>query len=233
MKHKLIHVLGAVFTIALLTAMLTVSVSAETRSDVKYLDESGVEQTATFATVVTEDTKVWNDAWYLVANTVTIDDRVVVNGNVHLILGNNATLYVSEGINVSAGNTLTITCQPLGSEDRYGELSCNVYSEKTMGLAAIGGAADEIGGTITINGGKISAQSSGGGAAIGGGYGCPASNITINGGTVDVSAGEGGAAAIGGGYNGDGGNITITGGLIEASGGQDSSWNKAAGIGSF
>lgn len=231
MKHKLIRVLGTIFTIALVTAMLTVSASAETKADVKYLDENGKEQTVTSATVVTEDMTEWNTGWYVVVNTVTIDDRVVVNGNVNLILENNASLHVSKGIDVSTGNTLTITGQLLGSEDRYGELMCNFYTEGIMGAAAIGGAPDEICGTIIINGGNISAQSSGGGAAIGGGYGCSAGTITINGGTIDAGAGEGGAAAIGGGYSGDGGNITITGGLIEANGGPDSSWNYAAGIG--
>jgi hypothetical protein len=81
------------------------------------------------------------------------------------------------------------------------------------------------GGKIIINGGKITAKSSGsyGGAGIGGGgIGGNSGEITINGGNIEAHGGNtsiGTGVGIGGGYGGDGEKITISGGNIIAKGG--------------
>lgn len=82
-------------------------------------------------------------------------------------------------------------------------------------------------GSITINGGHITAKSVSGGAGIGSGALAKAAvDILITGGTIDAVGGDMGAG-IGGGAGSRLGNITITGGVITAEGA-----HGAAGIGS-
>ncbi|HEX2985624.1 MAG TPA: cadherin-like beta sandwich domain-containing protein [Caproiciproducens sp.] len=84
--------------------------------------------------------------------------------------------------------------------------------------AGIGGNKNGTCGSITINGGTITATASGsGGAGIGGGAYSNGNNIMINGGTVTAIGRDGGAGIGGGGY-GTGGTITVTGGIIMATG---------------
>lgn len=86
-------------------------------------------------------------------------------------------------------------------------------------------------GSVTINGGTVTATASGNGAGIGGGMYADA-RVTITGGTVTAVGGEGsdnyhhGGAGIGGGYEGHS-QVTITGGTVTAEGGRG-----ASGIGS-
>ena len=87
------------------------ALAAETvATDVKYIGADGTEQTCKEATVVTEDTIQWSPGWYVVEGNVDIGDRIIVTGDVHLILGGRLT--AEEGINVSANvstrNSLTI-----------------------------------------------------------------------------------------------------------------------------
>lgn len=101
------------------------------------------------------------------------------------------------------------------------------------GGAGIGGGTGEAGGTITIDGGIISASATGRGAGIGGGdEGTDGGAITITGGMVDASSDYG--AGIGGGSFGAGGTISISGGTVIANSGYYSagiggSVNKAGG----
>ncbi|MBR5232214.1 MAG: hypothetical protein IKW00_08220, partial [Clostridia bacterium] len=98
-----------------------------------------------------------------------------------------------------------------------------------VSCAGIGGEYNEDCGTITINGGTITAKGGGtgtnGAAGIGGGLYGRGGTITINGGTVFATGGYY-AAGIGGGRFHRGGTTTITGGIVIANGG-----NNAAGIG--
>ena len=50
----------------------------------------------------------WNSGWYVVNGAVTISNRIEVNGNVNLILADNAQLTASGGIHVTRNNGLTI-----------------------------------------------------------------------------------------------------------------------------
>ncbi|WP_139317724.1 OmpL47-type beta-barrel domain-containing protein [Parabacteroides timonensis] len=90
--------------------------------------------------------------------------------------------------------------------------------------AGIGGGQYGSGGTITINGGVVTAMGDYG-AGIGGGYtgfgggykGGSGGTITINGGVVTATSTDKGAG-IGGGRYGSGGIITIRGGVVTATG---------------
>ena len=229
--------LACLLCLALLAGMLPVAALAEDNSpangevslladaaSVKYLDENGQEQTCDSATVVTENVTSWGasgsvEHWYVVNSALTIDGRIEVSGNVHLILADGCTLNASQGINVSDSNSLTIYAQSTG--DNMGALTANGGDYQ----AGIGSGRSQPGGTITINGGKVTATGGFRGAGIGGGYRGSNVNITINGGMV-TAIGEPGAAGIGGGYRGSNVNITINGGRVTATGG-----SSAAGIG--
>ena len=203
-------------------------------------------------TTITSDTIRWNNGWYVAQGEVTIgtDDnpqRVIVTGDVHLILTDGCTLTVNGGIQVAAGNSLTIYGQSDGA-DTMGKLTASITSENTdLYNAAIGGNAGETGGTLTVYGGAVEAtvtvidvfqsdpdMSQGNnngsfagdsyGAAIGGGgsetgNGGDGGTITIFGGTVRAESSCG--AGIGGGsgdigVGGIGGTITISGGTVRA-----------------
>ncbi len=190
----------------------------------KTLVEKTLPDTSTTVTVTT-DTNEWKSetaSWYVVEGTVTISSRVTVTGNVNLLLKDSCNLTVNGGISVPSGNSLTIYAQS-NTGDSIGTLTADASYETTSynynDCAGIGG--DKIGtntgasGTITINGGRITAKGVINGAGIGGGYSGDGSNITINGGIVTAT---GGGAGIGGGFAGKGSNITINGGIVTAEG---------------
>ena len=150
---------------------------------------------------------------YEVSEDVVVGGRIVVSGNVRLVLDEGKTLTAKRGVEVSEGDALTI--------EGKGTLQAKGSSNK----AGIGGGDGASGGNITINGGIITSTGSGGAAGIGGGDGASGGNITINGGTVTSTGGSNGAG-IGGGYKGSGGIITIKGGTVTSTGG-----SNGAGIG--
>ena len=216
---------------------------------VKYLDASRTEQTANNVTVVDSSTKEWRNGWYVVNGAVTIGDRVTVSGEVHLILADGASLTANGGINVEEGNSFSVYAQSVG--ENMGTLtatgqddasiagigsevgaSCgtitinggNVTASGGENAAGIGGSQDGSGGNIIIHGGKVTATGGGFAAGIGGSQD-GSGTITIHGGTVEASGGEN-AAGIGSGESGSSGTITIHGGNVKANGG-----NEAAGIG--
>ena len=241
MKHIRKRVWGTLLCLAMLLSLLpTVALADNT---VSYLDADGVRQTCDNATVVASDTTTWtasNDqaAWYVVSQSVEISDRITVTGDVHLILSDDCTLTVPNGISVTSGNSLTIYGQNGGT----GALVAGVdgkgedYEAAMAYKSAIGGNKGNTEvyahGNIVINGGNITAYGGFGAAGIGGGFGTTNSTkengtITINGGTVNATGGDQGAGIGSGTQNGvGGGNITINGGTVVADGGRN-----AAGIG--
>ncbi len=140
--------------------------------------------------------------WYVVSENFTFDDRLVINGNVNLILGSGQTLECPKGIQL-AGGSLTIW----GQEITGGSLICNADS----GNAAIGGGADgPMGGSLTVRSGYIRAISTGGAAGIGGGQGQDGGTVDIRGGFVQAGGMSNDCAAIGAGNGGsDHGQLTI------------------------
>lgn len=205
----------------------------------------------------------WPEGWYVVNGDVTIASRITVTGTVNLILADGKTLTAQKGIYVGSGSSLTIYGQSegtgqlnaqayqvgecagiggnTGNEAAHGNITINggvIMAKSFGGGAGIGsgsgkGNSNKPNGTITINGGKVTATAGGSnGAGIGGGYfnKIAGGNIVINGGTVNATGGVK-AAGIGSGYSdwqeSNGRSITISGdAVVEANGGSD-----AAGIG--
>ena len=168
---------------------------------------------------------VWESGWYAVTRDIEINDRIIINGEVNLILCDGAKLTAKKGITVSPGNTLNIHGQSGGTGKLYAVTTDGTGLTAQENYAGIGGELEGCG-TITINGGNVTANGNGAGIGIGGDRnGGTGGNITINGGTVTVKGGNS-SAGIGGGNNGSGGTIAINGGIVKAIGG-----NQAAGIG--
>lgn len=166
-------------------------------------------------TPVTADTIQWgsNDGqehWYVTSGDVTINSRITVTGDVHLILKDGCKLTVNGGIHLTGSNALTIYAQSIG--DSMGALTVQDLDQFNAG---IGGNKQESGGIITINGGDVTAASSSYGAGIGGGDKGGGGTITVNGGTI-TAKGYSWSAGIGGGNDGGGGTITINGGTVTA-----------------
>ena len=227
-----------------LYATCTVTVSAS--SPVSYLSyNAGIfsEASCSIYTTVTADTRVMGASdwtrWYVAKGNVTVDGRITVTGNVHLILSDGASLTVNGGIYVPTGSILTVYGQSANKTVMGQLLTQNAGTEQ----AGIGGNSSESNGSIIINGGKVTSYGGERGAGIGGGgsddTNAPAAgSITVNGGVVIAVGGEY-AAGIGGGgsyynFGGDGYSIAFNGGETTAQGfyaiGGGGSWlNTSAG----
>lgn len=247
---------SVILSCALVVSSLFVSGAqrADAAEAVTYLDydESTGEFTSkstTAYTVVTSVTATTDILWgsaagaagnslYVVDNDVTMEGRIVVQGDVGLILCDGCKLEVKKGIYVPAGTSFTI----YGQSGQSGTL----VASGTTGSAGIGGEALSLTngetyaascGNITINGGKITSTGNTGGAGIGGGSmsGIGLNNIgkiTINGGDIIAEGAADGGAGIGTGVSSlpatSTGEIVINGeAIVEATGGN----NGGAGIG--
>lgn len=176
--------------------------------------------------------------WYCFTKSVTLDGRAQVKGDVKIILFDGAKVTWNGGINVSAGNSLTIYAQSTG--DNAGALTAD--RSATDDEAGIGGNKKQDAGRIAICGGTVTAYGGNDAAGIGGGNGFVRSsdNVGGGGGTIDIyrgtvrATGKSKGAGIGGGYCGTGGNISVFGGDVKGTGGTDSGTDShgAAGIGS-
>ena len=229
-KNK--RLLAAFLTIMLTTTMFPLSALA-TPEELEYWDPSansgaGALATVQGPTVITSGSielsstgGTDDSSWYYVPageetnpNKISIGSRIIINGNVNIILGDYSTLTAYEGISVSESNSLTIWAQST-ADATMGRLTADTF-ENDDG-AGIGGDRSKSGGEITINGGVVNATSNDG-AGIGGGAGGDGGIITINGGAVTAvsisGAGIGGGASDRDGNGSDGGIITINGGVI-------------------
>lgn len=230
-KRRILSILTA---LALCLSLLPATALAEDVSNVGYLDAAGALQTCTSATKVQVGSPNWtgtdsDSSWYVVSSDVTINDRITVTGDVHLILVDGQTLTAPKGIYVGSSASLTIYGQSTG--ENSGVLKAVVY--QAPNCAGIGGnsGADAAHGNITINGGVIEATGGIYAAGIGSGFGTTDKangTITINGGTIRATGAVMYGAGIGGGYANQiaGGDIVINGGTVTATGAK---W--AAGIG--
>lgn len=148
--------------------------------------------------------------------------------DLHITVSSGAAVSVSENVDLYIEGSSVLqsgeNCAGIQKEDD-GQLTIDGSGslEATGGEsgAGIGGAFHKSGNNITINGGKIIAQSTTGngwGAGIGGGNEGNGNNITINGGDVTAIGGSE-AAGIGGGIHASAENITINGGTVTAKAG--------------
>ena len=179
-----------------------------TETQISYLDSDGQLQICDSAAVVSEEDTAWSSGWYVVNDHVTVNERITVTGDVHLILAGDCSLNAGAGITVSGGNRLTIYGHNAGT----GFLSATAANDGEAGIGGNNAAC----GTVVINGGSISATGAFKGAGIGGGSQGNGGTITINGGTITAAGGYSGAG-IGGGWDASGGTIRITGGTVNAS----------------
>lgn len=148
--------------------------------------------------------------WYYLNEDITVEDRVYLEGDTWIVLGDGKTLDV-EGLYVPEGSTLTIYAQS------DGENAGKLISEPDDVGAGIGATSNNHpGGSVVIHGGSIEATGHDHCAGIGSNDGNgTTSPITIYGGTITAKGGSDGAG-IGGGRNCDGGTITIYCGEIKA-----------------
>ena len=161
--------------------------------------------------------------WYYLSKSIKKSDRISLEGDTQLILGDGYTLDV-KGIYIPKGHTLTIYAQS------DGENAGKIYSHPSGG-AAIGGYSGHDNGDIVIHGGDVTAEGADHCAGIGSNDGREGGAITIYGGTINAKGGSDGAA-IGGGRYCDGGAITIYGGDVTANGPTDSdTCENGAGVG--
>ena len=194
------------------------------------IDAEGV-QTAT------QGTKTYEGV-FVVTGTSTTNKLVIKGGSgtaakvylkdLHITVSSGAAVSVSENVDLYIEGSSVLqsgeNCAGIQKEDD-GQLTIDGSGslEATGGQsgAGIGGAFHKSGNNITINGGKIIAQSTTGygwGAGIGGGNEGNGNNITINGGDVTAIGGSE-AAGIGGGIHASAANITINGGTVTAKAG--------------
>ena len=171
------------------------------------------------------------DGWYVVSQDVTLNNRLEINGTVHLILMNGKTLTANQGIYVPSGCSLRIYAQST-DQNEMGKLVANAAEHN----AAIGGSfIDNYGygsfGDVIIHGGNITATGGYLAAGIGGSWGAASGGeVTIYGGKITATGGEDGAG-IGDGYDTDEASvIRIFGGDITANGGK---YGPGIGVGSF
>jgi hypothetical protein len=147
-------------------------------------------------------TRLQNKAYKVIKDTRIDWDRVVVEGDVILILGEGTTLEVPFGIEVSAGNSLTI--------EGPGTLQITGWFSPCAGIGA------DNPGTIIINGGTINVHGGMNSAGLGGSQSSTgAGRVIINGGVVNAT-GDGYASGIGAGGYGRCCEIVINGGQVTA-----------------
>lgn len=198
---------------------ITVSVSAEgvqtaTQGDQTYTGVFVVTGTSTTSKLVIKGGSG------TAANVYLKDLHITVSSGAAVSVSNNVDLYI-EGSSVlqSGKNYAGIQKEDNGQLTIDGSGSLEATGGESG--AGIGGAFHMPGNNITINGGKIVAQSTTGngwGAGIGGGNEGNGNNITINGGDVTAIGGSE-AAGIGGGIHASASNITINGGTVTAKAG--------------
>ncbi|MBO7616507.1 MAG: carbohydrate-binding domain-containing protein, partial [Bacteroidales bacterium] len=158
---------------------------------VAYIDENGVEQYCISYTVVTDNLNFGDlpDGWYVVSDSITINNRNVTSDNAHLILCDGASMNISDGTGAAlwVSDSLTLYGQSEGTG------SLTAISNNNYGIIAS---------NMTVNGGTVT--------ATGTSYGIFADhNLTINGGTVNATGNDSGI------YNGDAsGYVTINGGTV-------------------
>ena len=167
------------------------------------------------AAIVTASTVSMNTGWYVVTESVTVNSRMKVNGDVHLVLCDGVTLNAggdagNRGISVTEGNSLTIYSQ----EGNSGKLDAS--TSKVNYYAAIGGDCPA---NYSNNSNNNFNNNNGNFSFLNGKENGNAGSITIHGGEI-IAKGSMYSAAIGkagkDGVDGKGGKITIYGGKITA-----------------
>ena len=204
------------------------TVNSDGKTITKHEDGTASNPTVLTSKLISDNTEDrLYDGWYVLNSSFSYPERIVIYGDVKLILKDGCTLTAEQGIRINTDAKLTIYAQSEG--DNMGKL---VAIETHHDKAAIGGNKNYEAGRLVIHGGEIEAtcikESSKYAAGIGGGYGDGSGmkEITIYGGKVTAQGAEGGAGIGGGKNNNHPGTINIYGGDITAEAG-----DYGAGIG--
>ena len=152
----------------------------------------------------------WSNGWFVVNGEVEIAGSITFKGDVKLILCDGAKLTANGGIKAEHSFDENYSLTIYGQKEGTGEL---IVSSGSMPDAAIKGD----GSSITINGGKISANGSEMGSGISAGNG-----LTINGGEVTATGTNG--------IEGNSGAVTINGGTVKATGTSNNGINASGGL---
>ena len=127
------------------------------QESVPYVNEAGESIGCDTYIVVTSDFsgKAVGDgteygAWYVVRDDVELDERLAINGTVHLILCDGAKLTARDGIDLSEGNTLKVYAQSSGDEE-------GVLETASFGGKASNDDADAMlsAGELVVTGGLV------------------------------------------------------------------------------
>jgi hypothetical protein len=140
---------------------------------------------------------------YSVSSDITLNERLVIKGDVKLFVNTGVTLNALKGIELAEGNSLTIggkgTLNAIGEKAKAGIGAVKVGSlviesgvvNATGGIygAGIGGSeGNTVGGSITIIGGVVTAKGGSRAADIGGGFAGVCGDIDIVGGQVTANS---------------------------------------------
>lgn len=190
-------------------------------------DESRVvmqSDTCEEAYLLSEAGNTWTSGWYVLdQKIVTINDRIEVTGDVHLILTDGNGLYANGGIRICSNSSLSIYGQNKDSL-KAGKIIANIDRKSGVGIGTA--TEGDSGGALYIHGGEIRAYGGKNDAGIGSGDKKDCIDITMYAGEVFAEGGDS-AAGIGDGRGVENsGTINLYGGKVTAYGG-----HYAAGIG--
>ena len=181
--------------------------------NISYRKADGTTGNALCTALDADATMLSND-WYVVMSDLTIKQCLPVYGDVKLILCDDVTFTVTgkyssvvgssgPGIWVPTNATLTI----YGQSADTGVL--NAIGDSGAGIGGLSSGSNNDCGTVTINGGTITAVGGDWAAGIGGGNGGAGGTVTINGGDVTATAVSSYTAGIGGASGKADGTLTI------------------------
>ena len=207
-----------------------------------YVNENGDTVSTWQYKTITSDGGRLTGGVYTVFEDLTIPKSdILIAADTVLVLQNNTTLAVPNGIRVGPAATLKICAQQPSASDTLGKLVSrhgiyydntpvngkmiaiyggDVYAEQDyQGYAAIG-SRSSIPADVLIAGGVVTAVSCNYGSAIGTGRGAGNGSVTITGGTVTAYPIEGctGMTGIGSGEDGVNCAVNISGGVIDVTG---------------
>lgn len=99
-------------SIALCLILLPFNTQVKADTSVQYLDVSGMSQTVeTYETIHTGMSALGSSGstkWYVVEGEVSINSRLNINGDVHLILLDDSSLVVNGGVEIDSNNSLIV-----------------------------------------------------------------------------------------------------------------------------
>ncbi|MCQ2802847.1 MAG: hypothetical protein MJ225_04185, partial [Bacilli bacterium] len=146
---------------------------------------------------------------YFVENNLTIDNQIVIQGDVKLVIARDVTLEVKNGIYVKEGNVFSLYTTDLGINDGILKVT-----SKTVDMAGIGSSKEEKCGIINIHGCSIEVKGGEYSAGIGTGSHGLGGNLNVYHGTIKATGGKFGAG-IGGGHEAQGIITNVFNGHVE------------------